>query len=290
MQVLHETSRPNAAPRPSATRFSDRFGPWAVITGASSGIGEAFATGLAKRGVHLVLHGRREEALQAIARDLAETHGIQTRVVVADLADREAISGVLREIEDVDIGLFVACAGYGSSGPFIDADRADELAMIDVNCSAVIAMTHHLASRMVERKRGAIVFMSSLVAYQGTPWAATYAATKAFVQSFAEALRVECSASGVRVIACTPGPVRTSFATRARMTLGAADTPETVAEETLRTMGRRSTIRPGLVSKFLIGSLSMLPRWGRVRVMNKVMGSMAHTTVPRPRAAPVAIG
>ncbi len=98
------------------------------------------------------------------------------------------------------------------------------------------------------------------------------------MQSFAEGLRVEFARSGVRIIACTPGPVRTPFAERARMTMGPADSPTTVAEEMLRKIRRRSTIRPGFVSKFLIGSLSMLPRWGRVRVMSKVMGGMAHTT------------
>jgi short-subunit dehydrogenase len=237
--------------------------------------------GLAERGLHVSLHGRREAALQTLAHRITQTYGTQTTVVVADLTDREAIAGVLRATDQVDIGLFIASAGFGSSGPFADADREQEVAMVDVNCGAVVEMTHHVARGMLERKRGCIVLMSSLVAYQGTPWAATYAATKAFVQSFAEALRIELAGSGVRVIACTPGPVRTAFAERARMTMGPAETPKTVAEETLRRMGRRSTIRPGFVSKFLIGSLSMLPRWGRVRVMSKVMGGMAHTTARR---------
>lgn len=234
--------------------------------------------GLAGRGLHVILHGRREAALQTLAHRITQTYGTQTTVVVADLTDREAIAGVLRATDQVDIGLFIASAGFGSSGPFVDAEREQEVAMVGVNCGVIVEMTHHLARSMIERRRGGIVLMSSLVAYQGTPWAATYAATKAFVQSFAEALRIELTGSGVRVIACTPGPVRTAFAERARMTMGLAENPETIAEETLRKMGRRSTVRPGFVSKFLIGSLSLLPRWGRVRVMNKIMGGMARTT------------
>jgi short-subunit dehydrogenase len=233
---------------------------------------------LASRGCHVVLHGRREDALHALARRINDTHGTLTRVIPADLTDRAATSQLLSLTDELDIGLFIASAGFGSSGPFIDADRAEEVAMVDVNCGAVVEMSHHFSRRMVNRGTGGIVLLSSLVAYQGTPWSATYAATKAFVQSFAEALRMELSGSGVRVIACTPGPVRTPFAQRARMTMGLAENPETIAEETLRKMGRRSTVRPGFVSKFLIGSLSLLPRWGRVRVMNKIMGGMARTT------------
>ncbi len=278
MQVNQEEFSPPQSSRPAQSRFLARFGPWAVVTGASSGIGEAFAIALASRGSHVVLHGRREDALHALAQRIAETHGTQTRVIPADLTDRGATRQLLSLTDEIDIGLFIASAGFGSSGPFVDADRDEEVGMVDVNCAAVVEMSHHFSRRMVERGRGGIVLLSSIVAYQGTPWSATYAATKAFIQSFAEALRVELAGSGVRVVACTPGPVRTPFAQRARMTMGLAENPQTIAEETLRKMGRRSTVRPGFVSKFLIGSLSLLPRWWRVRVMNKIMGGMAHTT------------
>jgi len=123
--------------------------------------------------------------------------------------------------------------------------------------------------------------MSSLVAFQGVPRAANYAATKAYVQSFAEALRLELKPLGVDVIASAPGPIRSGFATRASMRMGLAQTPRDVADATLAALGRRGIVRPGWLSKFLEASLMFLPRWGRVRTMGFVMAGMT-----RPHAAP----
>jgi short-subunit dehydrogenase len=116
--------------------------------------------------------------------------------------------------------------------------------------------------------------MSSLVAFQGVPRAATYAATKAFIQTFAEGLRLELSGSGVDVIACAPGPVRSGFEARADMRMGAAASPATVARGTLDALGRRTTVRPGFLAKFLEASLLPLPRLARSRIMAIVMGGM----------------
>jgi short-subunit dehydrogenase len=116
--------------------------------------------------------------------------------------------------------------------------------------------------------------MSSLLAFQGVPRAGNYAATKAYVQSFAEALRHECAPFGVDVIASAPGPIRSGFAARAAMTMKLAQTPRDVVGVTLAALGRRGTIRPGWLAKFLEASLALLPRWGRVRVMGRVMHGM----------------
>ena len=118
--------------------------------------------------------------------------------------------------------------------------------------------------------------MSSLLAFQGTPRAGNYAATKAFVQTLAEALRIELRPLGVDVIACAPGPIRSGFAARANMRMGMAASPEIVAAATLESLGNRTTVRPGLLSKLLEYSLATLPRWGRVRVMSLVMGGMTN--------------
>ena len=166
------------------------------------------------------------------------------------------------ETRDRDVGLLIASAGFGTSGPFVDARLDEELRMIDVNCRAVAALSHAFGRRFVDRKRGGIVLMSSLVAFQGVPRAANYAATKAYVQSFAEALRLELKPLGVDVIASAPGPIRSGFATRASMTMGLAQTPRDVAGATLASLGRRGIVRPGWLSKFLEASLMFLPRWG----------------------------
>jgi uncharacterized protein len=174
----------------------------------------------------------------------------------------------------IDLGLLAACAGFGTAGRALDIPLAEELAMIDVNCRAAFEMTRLCAERFAARKRGGIILMSSIVAFQGAPNAANYAATKAYIQSLAEGLKPDLAAFGVDVIACASGPVGSGFAERARMRMGKAETPETVARATLAALGRKTTVRPGLLTKFLSGSLATLPRFGRTMVMGSIMKGM----------------
>jgi uncharacterized protein len=263
--------------RLSAAQRSDlrqRCGPWAVVTGASEGIGRAFATRLAEAGVHLVVVARREAALETLASELSRRHGIESLVIAADLGKPSGIDAVVARTESLDVGLLVAAAGFGTSGPFVDAVLETELDMIDVNCRAVAALCHHFGARFVQQRRGGLVLLSSIVAFQGVPRAANYAATKAFVQSLAEGLRVELAPFGVQVLASAPGPVHSGFARRANMVMDAAVAPAVVAERTLAVLGSRGTTRPGLLSKVLGWSLALLPRPLRVRVMALIMGGM----------------
>lgn len=273
-----------------ASRFVDRYGPWAVVTGASDGIGRAFAGHLAAAGVSVVLVARRREVLQALATELERRHGVATEVVAADLATRAGREAVEDATRGRDVGLLVASAGFGTSGPFLAGDLDVELGMIDVNCGALLAQSHHFAERFAERGRGGLVLLSSLVAFQGVPRAANYAATKAYVQTLAEALRVELKPHGVDVLACAPGPVDSAFATRAHMQMGATVTPEAVAEGALAALGRRTTVAPGALSKLLTSSLRTLPRAGRVRVMQKVMAGMTPAAASAPPVADASPG
>jgi short-subunit dehydrogenase len=172
------------------------------------------------------------------------------------------------------VGLLVAAAGFGTSGSFVEADLDEELELIDLNCRAVAALAHRFGARFARQGRGGLVFLSSLVAFQGVPRSANYAASKAYVQSLAEALRIELAPRGVDVVASAPGPVTSGFAQRARMRLGMATTPEAVARGTLQALGRRGTVRPGWLSVLLESALKLLPRWGRVRMMGLIMGGM----------------
>ena len=262
-------------------RLRERYGPWAVVTGASDGIGREFAARLAEAGVNLILAARRKELLDDVANGLARAHHVQVETMPIDLATRPGVDELVARTRGRDVGLLIASAGFGTSGPFVDARLDEELGMIDVNCRAVAALSHAFGRRFVDRKRGGIVLMSSLVAFQGVPRAANYAATKAYVQSFAEALRLELKPLGVDVIASAPGPIRSGFATRASMTMGLAQTPRDVAGATLAALGRRGIVRPGWLSKFLEASLMFLPRWGRVRTMGIVMAGMT-----KPKAVP----
>lgn len=262
------------APTKENKRLRARYGPWAVVTGASEGIGRECAVCLAEAGVHLVLVARREDVLQEFARDLAHL-GVEVRVVAADLGTANGVDAVVARSEDLEVGLLVAAAGFGTSGPFVEADLAQELGMIDLNCRAVASLSHHFGGRFVARQRGGLVLLSSLVAFQGVPRIANYAATKAWVQSFAEGLRLELAPHGVDVLASAPGPTQSGFARRADMKIGAsAPTAELVARETLSALGRQATVRPGWLSKVLEGSLSLLPRFGRVRMLGMVMRGM----------------
>lgn len=251
-----------------------RYGPWAVVTGASDGIGRESAQALAESGLHVVLVARRRDRLEALARDLSRDHGVQTQVVAADLGSPEGVARVLEETARLDAGLLVAAAGFGSSGQFLDLAREEELTMVDVNCRAVVALAHGFGARFVARGRGGLVLFSSVVAFQGVPHATSYAATKAFVQTFAEGLRAELRGRGVDVLASAPGPVHTGFAARASMTMGMALPADVVARATLRALGRRGTTRPGWLSKLLGGALATLPRPARTRIMGAVMAGM----------------
>jgi len=261
----------------AVSRLARQYGPWALVTGASDGIGRAFAGYLAGEGFNLVLVARREPALVALATDLQRAHGVHCRVLAADLADLEQVRRIAEATNDLDLGLLVAAAGFGTSGRFLDGDLGIEAEMVDLNCTSVAALAWHIGPRLVQRGRGGVVFLSSLLAFHGTAHAAHYAATKAYVQSLAEGLRAEWAAQGVDVIASAPGPIRSGFAARANMQMAQALPAEVVARVTMQALGRKTTVRPGWLSKLLGWSLAMLPRWGQVIVMTQVMkGMTAH--------------
>ncbi len=258
----------------ATARLRAKYGPWAVVTGASEGIGRAMAIELAAAGLNLVLVARREELLARLATELKAQHRIEARVLPLDLADRPAATTIFNETSDIEVGLLAAIAGFGTSGRFVDSQLGSELEMIDVNCRAVVELCHHFARRFAAQQRGGLMLMSSLLAFQGVPRAAGYAATKAFIQTFTEGLRLELRPLGVDVLASAPGPVRSGFEARADMRMSAASEPAVVARQSLAALGRRGTVRPGFLSKFLEASLAPLPRWGRSRIMAVVMGGM----------------
>ncbi len=255
-------------------RLRSQYGPWAVVTGASDGIGREIAFRLAEAGLDLVLIARRRAALERIASEMAAAHGIKIRVLSVDLARAGAANVVEASTHDLDVGLLVAAAGFGTSGRLIDAPPQQEIDMLQVNCGAVLGLCQTFGRRLAERGRGGIVLMSSLLAFQGVPFSANYAATKAYVQSLAEALHVELAPFGVDVLASAPGPVQSGFASRAGMRMGAALKPRDVAQATLDALGRKTTVVPGLLSKVLTYGLSPLPRPARVRIMGRVLRGM----------------
>ncbi len=244
---------------------------WALVTGASDGIGRAFALALGAQGYHCLLVARNETRLQDVARQIGSA---RCRVLAADLSNPGAVNDIIAASAGLAIDRLVAAAGYGTSGPFVDADGASELAMIDVNCRAVAALVHAIGGQMKARRRGGIILFSSLVAFQGVPRSANYAATKAYIQTLAEGLRPELKPFGVDVLSVAPGPIASGFAARAGLTLAMSQTPDIVARQSLTALGRTGTVRPGWLAKLLIGSLSILPRRGRTLIMTQIMAGM----------------
>lgn len=255
-------------------KWLERYGPWAIVTGASDGIGRAFADALASRGMNVVLVARRRAALDAVAASIERRNGVATHVIAADLGTSDGVQSVIDRTATLDAGLLIAAAGYGTAGPFLSTELHDEVDMVDVNCRAVVAMTKVLATRFTTRGSGGIILLGSIVAYQGVPNAANYAATKAFVQTLAEGLRHELKPRGIDVLSCAPGPVHSGFAVRSRLEMDQAMQPETVASGALAALGRKTTVWPGTLSKILIGSLATLPRFARTAIMGRIMAGM----------------
>lgn len=247
------------------------YGPWALVTGASNGIGRALARELAAQGYQLILQGRNAIRLNNLAEELK----VESRLVRCDLSTREGVQELMDAIDSLDIGLAVLSAGFGSSGYFRETSIPEELNMVDVNIKAVLELSHYFANRFSVQGRGGIILMSSLVAFQGVPYSANYAATKAYVQSLAEGLRREMKTHNVEVLAAAPGPVASGFSQRAGMKMDFSLSPEEVAPAILKALGRRGTVVPGLLSKLLVYSLKTAPRGIKVRIIEKVMGDMA---------------
>ncbi len=197
-------------------------GKWALITGASAGIGEAFAVELAAAGVNLVLTARRRERLESLAARLVTTYGVHTRVVVADLEEPEAPAKIFAEVQGagLEIDVLVNNAGFGYYGEFALGEPARQAAMVQVNCTAVVALTNLFLPQMVARKRGDILIVASTAAYQPVAYLATYAATKVFDRFLAEAMAEELKKHGVRVSALCPGPTESEFGDVAGVNLG----------------------------------------------------------------------
>jgi short-subunit dehydrogenase len=183
----------------------------ALITGASSGIGAAFAAHLAQRQHDLVLVARRRDRLQQLAADLSEKHGVAADIIEADLAQDHAVSAVQDRLRSPGVDILVNSAGFGTNGPFADLPLERELQEIDLNARTLVRLCHAALGPMLQRQSGAIINMASSGAFQPVPYMATYAATKAFVLSFSEALHEEVKSRGVYVTAICPGPVRTEF-------------------------------------------------------------------------------
>ena len=241
-----------------------------LVTGASSGIGAELARQLAAIGHGLILVARRPDRLEAIAAEVRAAHGVEVLVIPADLAKVTHRRRLVQAVEASDRFVAGLCnsAGFGSYGRIVELNPAREAEMVQLNVAAVHELTLAFVRPMVERRAGAILNVASLAAFQPVPSMATYAATKAFVQSFSEALHAELGGTGVSCTVLAPGPVPTEFGERAGTTDADSLVPrfvtteaEEVAAAAVRGMlrGRRSVV-PGVATKALATGGRYAPR------------------------------
>ncbi len=248
----------------------------ALVTGASSGLGETFARQLAKKGYDLVLVARRKDRLEALAQETASAHGVKAEVIEADLAQDAGVSAVNKRIASGDIDFLVNCAGFGTLGEFASLPLERELEEIDLNVRALVRLSHAALIPMTSRRQGAIINVASTGAFQPVPNMATYAATKAFVLSFSEALHEEVKKHGVTVTCLCPGPVKTAFQQVAGIDesrlpgIGWTSAEKTVAAALRANDRGRAVVVPGAINQAAASSVRFAPRF----VTRKVAGSL----------------
>jgi short-subunit dehydrogenase len=258
-------------------RFADRYGPWAVVAGASGGLGAAVAHALAARGLNVVAVARRAEPLNALAAELEARHGIQARALALDLSAPDGVTRLLSDLSDCSVGLLVWNAALSLIGPFLDQPLEGHLRELEVNARAPLTAVHGLGRAMVERGHGGIILMSSLSGMQGTALVAHYAATKAWNRVLAEGLWWEMGKQGVDVLACVAGATDTpGYRASAPAASETAKVPlmsaEAVVDEALDALGQRPSVIPGQKNRWAAAFLArLLPRRVAVRLMGRTM-------------------
>ena len=246
-------------------KLKERFGGAALITGASGGLGETFARQIAADGMDVVLVARRKDKLETLAAELRDGYGVRVEVIGQDLTAADCAPRIKEAVKakGLEIGLLVNNAGYGSHGRIDALDKDTEIRMVDLNCRTPVALTCEFVPDMVAKKKGGLIFLASIGAYQPTPFFATYGATKAFNLLFGEALWAELKPQGIDVIALSPGYTRTNFQENASVTskpLGGWSKPEDVVGRCLRKLGRKPSTIPGFRNWFLAWSIRFTPR------------------------------
>lgn len=262
---------------PAATKATCK--PWVLITGASSGFGEEFARQYAEKGYALVLVARRRDRLQALAESLHQRHGTEVVVEPIDLTDLAAVTQLHERLrtQQIEIDVLINNAGHGRQGSFADTPLADALAMVQLDITSLTAVTHVFSRDMRRRRRGKILLVASLLAYQGVEKFAVYAAAKAYVLRLSEALHREFRRDGITVTALCPGVSDTGFAKSAEQKITPLlkllmMRPAPVVKAGIRALhaGRMSVV-PGFANKFLVAFTWATPRWLHQAILSQAM-------------------
>jgi uncharacterized protein len=261
------------------THFRARYGRWALVAGASEGLGAEFATQLAARGLNLVLIARRKELLEQLGAQLKRDHSIEVRTLPLDLAREDIGSVVEAATSDIEVGLLVYNAALSMIGPYFEVSLEDHLKEIAINCRAPLILSYLLGQHMLKRRRGGIILMSSLSSSQGSPLIANYSATKAYNRLLAEGLWDELRAQGIDVLTCSASAVSTPGyqASAPRRSSVSAMTPRAVVTETLTALGNQPVVIPGWTNRAAnVVMQRLLPHKTAITLMGRVMRGMYH--------------
>ncbi|MEM8750737.1 MAG: SDR family NAD(P)-dependent oxidoreductase [Pseudomonadota bacterium] len=252
------------------------FGPWAIVTGASSGIGTAFAHALAAQRYNIVLVGRRADALAVVADRLQDDHEIKTRTIIADLSDDGFLKKIRKETDDLDIGLLISNAGGDVMGALLKVELDDLTRMLHLNTRSHLELAHHFGRRFIERAYGGILLVSSTAGLQGTPYLGNYAGAKAYLLNLGSALNYELRDTRIHTTVLLPGPTTTPGLTQRNDipldTLPAPQmTAEAVVREGLAALARNKPfVIAGRMNRFmsvfgnLIGKTASRNMWGKL--------------------------
>lgn len=259
----------------------ERYGDWALVTGASSGIGYVFAQKLAASGFNLVIAARRIGLLNDLSRQLTKDHGVQVRCLQVDLSKEDCLKSMIEVCSDIQIGMVVSNAGSGVPNSFSQSDIGIEKGLIRLNCTSPAEITHHFLPGMLARRKGAILFVSSLMGFQGVPYMANYSATKGYLLNFGESLHHECKDQGVDILVLAPGATETAGKylhpvdySKLPITWMSADE---VVDTALKSIGKKVFVIPGVrnhLTACLSGGL-----WSRGLVQG-VMKRLARIALP----------
>ena len=249
----------------------DKYGNWALITGASAGIGEEFARRLAAERFNLVIVARRKERLEKLKNELEAKHKIEILIAAIDLLSENYLEELIEIVGERQIGLLINNAGFGYRGQFIDADVKNDENMIKLNCIVPTALTHHFVKPMISRKKGGIIFLASVVAFQATPTTTTYAATKVFNAFLSEGLWYELKKYNIDVLSLNPGGTTTEFQQVANSTTGPIPrTTQQVVTTALKALGKKPSVVDGLYNKILAVSSRLVSRRIAVSIAGKI--------------------
>ncbi len=263
---MTEAARPGAA-------FAEHYGPWAVVLGASEGLGAAYADEVARRGVNVVVAARRAGPLGAVADALRADHGVDARPAVVDLADPGSLAALRAVTDPVDVGLVIYNGAGAFVGPFLDEGHEHAREQVRVNVTTLLAVVDHFARPMVTRRRGGFVLMSSGAGVAGTAGLAVYSATKSFQLTLAQALHEEWRAEGIDVLGVV-GPAidtptfRRSFDHDPDALPHPPLAPDVVAREVLDALGRDMEMMPGTANREGYQLLSAMPRVDQAQMLS----------------------